>query len=582
MRSLRRLMVFMRPYRWLAILALLCLAGQVAVELAVPRLIQRIVDEGIGAGNSALVVNTTLIMLGITLVGAVLGMGNNVYSIRTAQSFGADLREALYRKIQSLSFGNLDRLETGQLLVRLTSDVNMVHHIVQLSLRILTRAPLLVLGSSVLMVVTSPRLALIPLAAFPVVVALSLSVGGRGRRMFEQVQKRLDRMNTVMQENLAGVRVVKAFVRTDYEEQRFEDANVALTTQMSQVMRLFSVLMPTMQLVLNLGLVAVAWFGGVKVIGHGLTIGELIAFTNYLQAASFPLIQLSNMVPQVSAAEASASRILGVMDTPNEVVESPQARDVPLTGALTFDRVTFSYDGDGSEPVLADITFDAAPGQSVAILGATGAGKSSLVNLIPRFYEVSGGRILLDGIDVRDLSLESLRSQVSVALQDAVLFSGTVRDNIRYGRPDATDEEVIAAAKAAQIHDFVASLPDGYDTMIGQRGVNLSGGQKQRIAIARALLVRPRVLILDDSTSAVDVETEARIEEAIESIPERPTRLVIAQRISTVLNADKIIVLERGRVAAIGTHDELLRSSGIYREIYESQLGNGVQAYVNN
>jgi len=582
MRSLRRLMVFMRPYRWLAILALLCLAGQVAVELAVPRLIQRIVDEGIGAGNSALVVNTTLIMLGITLVGAVLGMGNNVYSIRTAQSFGADLREALYRKIQSLSFGNLDRLETGQLLVRLTSDVNMVHHIVQLSLRILTRAPLLVLGSSVLMVVTSPRLALIPLAAFPVVVALSLSVGGRGRRMFEQVQKRLDRMNTVMQENLAGVRVVKAFVRTDYEEQRFEDANVALTTQMSQVMRLFSVLMPTMQLVLNLGLVAVAWFGGVKVIGHGLTIGELIAFTNYLQAASFPLIQLSNMVPQVSAAEASASRILGVMDTPNEVVESPQARDVALTGALTFDRVTFSYDGDGSEPVLADITFDAAPGQSVAILGATGAGKSSLVNLIPRFYEVSGGRILLDGIDVRDLSLESLRSQVSVALQDAVLFSGTVRDNIRYGRPDATDEEVIAAAKAAQIHDFVASLPDGYDTMIGQRGVNLSGGQKQRIAIARALLVRPRVLILDDSTSAVDVETEARIEEAIESIPERPTRLVIAQRISTVLNADKIIVLERGRVAAIGTHDELLRSSGIYREIYESQLGNGVQAYVNN
>jgi len=337
-----------------------------------------------------------------------------------------------------------------------------------------------------------------------------------------------------------------------------------------------------MQLVLNLGLVAVAWFGGVKVIGHGLTIGELIAFTNYLQAASFPLIQLSNMVPQVSAAEASASRILGVMDTPNEVVESPQARDVPLTGALTFDRVTFSYDGDGSEPVLADVTFDAAPGQSVAILGATGAGKSSLVNLIPRFYEVSGGRILLDGIDVRDLSLESLRSQVSVALQDAVLFSGTVRDNIRYGRPDATDEEVIAAAKAAQIHDFVASLPDGYDTMIGQRGVNLSGGQKQRIAIARALLVRPRVLILDDSTSAVDVETEARIEEAIESIPERPTRLVIAQRISTVLNADKIIVLERGRVAAIGTHDELLRSSGIYREIYESQLGNGVQAYVNN
>ncbi len=582
MRSLRRLIVFMRPYKVAAYLSLVFLAGSVAVELAVPRLIQRVVDQGIGAGDSGLVVTTTLIMLAITLLGALAGLGNNVYSIRAGQSFGADLREALYRKIESLSFGNLDRLETGQLLVRLTSDVTMVHNVVQMSLRILTRAPLLMVGSIVLLVVTSWRLALVLLVTFPLVGVIIWYFGGKGRRMFVQVQQRLDRLNTVMQENLAGVRVVKAFVRTDHEEARFEDANVALTGQMSQVMKLFSVVMPSMQLILNLGLVAVAWLGGVQVIAKGLTVGQVIAFTNYLQSASFPLIQLANMVTQVAAAEASATRILGVLDTPNEIVESPSPRAVQLTGRLAFEDVTFSYDGDGSEPVLKDVTFAAEPGEAVAILGATGAGKSSLVNLIPRFYDVTGGRILLDGIDVRDLSLDCLRKQVGAALQEAVLFSGTVRDNIRYGRPDALEEEVVAAAKAAQIHEFVVSLPNGYDTLIGQRGVNLSGGQKQRMAIARAILVRPRILILDDSTSAVDVETEARIEEAIENLPQPPTRLVIAQRISTVLNADKIVVLERGRIAAMGTHHDLLTGSPIYREIYDSQLGNGVDANGSN
>ncbi len=582
MRSLRRLIVFMRPYKVAAYLSLVFLAGSVAVELAVPRLIQRVVDQGIGAGDSGLVVTTTLIMLAITLLGALAGLGNNVYSIRAGQSFGADLREALYRKIESLSFGNLDRLETGQLLVRLTSDVTMVHNVVQMSLRILTRAPLLMVGSIVLLVVTSWRLALVLLVTFPLVGVIIWYFGGKGRRMFVQVQQRLDRLNTVMQENLAGVRVVKAFVRTDHEEARFEGANVALTGQMSQVMKLFSVVMPSMQLILNLGLVAVAWLGGVQVIAKGLTVGQVIAFTNYLQSASFPLIQLANMVTQVAAAEASATRILGVLDTPNEIVESPSPRAVQLTGRLAFEDVTFSYDGDGSEPVLKDVTFAAEPGEAVAILGATGAGKSSLVNLIPRFYDVTGGRILLDGIDVRDLSLDCLRKQVGAALQEAVLFSGTVRDNIRYGRPDALEEEVVAAAKAAQIHEFVVSLPNGYDTLIGQRGVNLSGGQKQRMAIARAILVRPRILILDDSTSAVDVETEARIEEAIENLPQPPTRLVIAQRISTVLNADKIVVLERGRIAAMGTHHDLLTGSPIYREIYDSQLGNGVDANGSN
>jgi ATP-binding cassette subfamily B multidrug efflux pump len=578
MRSLRRLLVFMRPYRLAAILSLLALAGSVSVELIIPRLIQNIIDRGVVAGDLHYVIRTTVVMLSITLFSAGLALVNNVLSIRAGQSFGADLRQALYSKIQSLSFGNLDRLETGQLLVRLTSDVNLVHAIVQMFLRILTRAPLLMIGSIALMVATSWQLALVLLVTFPLVSGLIWYFGGKGRRLFDEVQRRLDRMNTVMQENLAGVRVVKAFVRSDFEDQRFEAANLALTQQTARVMKLFSVVMPTMQFILNLGMVAVIWMGGVRVLVHGMTVGQVVAFSNYLQSASFPLIMLGNMVAQVAAAEASAHRILGVLDTANDVQESEQASARPLGGRVVFDHVTFSYDGANAEPVLKDVNLVAEPGESVAILGATGAGKSSLVGLIPRFYDVTEGRILLDGTDVRDLSLGSLRTQVGVALQEAVLFSGTVRDNIRYGRPEATDEEVIAAAKAAQIHDYIMSLPAGYDTLIGQRGVNLSGGQKQRLAIARALLVNPRILILDDSTSAVDVETEAKIEEALAGLPTQHTRFVIAQRISTVLKADKIIVLDRGRVAAVGTHRELMASSPIYREIYESQLGNGVIA----
>ena len=533
-------------------------------------------------GNQTLVLRTMGLMLGLTVVNAILGLTNNYLSVRAGMGFGADMREALYRKVQSLSFGNLDELETGQLLVRLTSDVNAVHMVVQMFLRILTRAPLLMVGSVALMVATSWRLALVLLVTFPLVGSIILLVFGRGRRLFEEVQRRLDRLNTVMQENLSGVRVVKAFVRTGFEEERFEEANASLTAQFLYIMRMFSVVMPTMQFILNLGMVAVVWLGGIQVLGNGMTVGQVMAFANYLQISAFPMMMMGMMVAQIAHGEASAGRILGVLDAPARVVEPSQPRSMPLQGQVAFENVSFSYDGNGSEPVLQGIDLVAEPGETVAILGATGAGKSSLVHLIPRFYDVTEGRVSLDGVDVRDLSFETIRTQVGVALQEAVLFSGTVRDNIRYGRPDATDEEVIAAAKAAQIHDYISSLADGYDTMVGQRGVNLSGGQKQRMSIARALLMNTRILILDDSTSAVDVETETRIEEALKSLPNAHTRFVIAQRISTVLKADKIVVLDRGRIAAIGTHQQLLASSPIYQEIYESQLGNGVVANGGN
>jgi ATP-binding cassette subfamily B protein len=482
-----------------------------------------------------------------------------------------------------------------------------------LSLRILTRAPLLLLGSVVMLTVLSWRLALMMLVLLPAMTAVVWFFTSRTHPLFWQVQRKLDKLNTVLQENLAGVHVVKAFVRADHENGRFEQANTALTAQTTQVMQLLAGLNPTLTLFLNLGMVALVWFGGRMVIGGGLTVGEIVASVNYLQFTMFPLLMLSTMVGPLSAAQASAGRILAVLDSVAEVQERPQARALSdVTGRVAFENVCFSYNSDCQEPVLDKVNLVAEPGQTVAILGATGAGKSSLVHLIPRFYDATEGRVTLDGVDVRDMTMESLRAQMGVALQDTVLFSGTIRDNIRYGRPDATDAEVVAAAQAAQAHDFITALPDGYDTLVGQRGANLSGGQKQRIAIARALLVQPRVLILDDSTSAVDVETEAKIEAALEDVRwsdsqmvgwsdgqivgwsdgqmvkslsgfgppdqrplDHPTIFVIAQRISTVLNADKIIVLDRGQVVAVGTHAELMASSPIYREIYQSQLGDG-------
>jgi ATP-binding cassette subfamily B protein len=535
---MRRIIRFLKPYRKASALALLMLISVVAIDLFIPRLVQRTIDEGVARRDMAVVLNTSLIMIGASIVDTLLAIGNTLLAVQVAYRFGTDVRSALFRKIQTLSFGNLDRLQTGQLLVRLTSDVNQVQMIVMLSLRILTRAPLLLLGSVVMLTVLSWRLALMVLVLLPMMMTVVWFFTTRTQPLFLRVQRKLDKLNTVLQENLAGVRVVKAFVRADHENARFEQANTALMTQTAQVMQLLAVLNPTLTLLLNLGIAALIWFGGQMVIGGGLTIGEIVASVNYLQFTMFPLLLLSTMVGPLSAAQASAGRILAVLDSVAEVQERPQARALSsVTGRVAFENVCFSYNlvlsvsegSDYQELVLNKVNLVAEPGQTVAILGATGAGKSSLVYLIPRFYDVTQGRVTMDGVDVRDMTMDSLRAQMGVALQDTVLFSGTIRDNIRYGRPDATDAEVIAAAQAAQAHDFIMAMPDGYDTLVGQRGANLSGGQKQRIAIARALLVQPRVLILDDSTSAVDVETEAKIEAALEDVRWSDGRMVTGQ-----------------------------------------------------
>jgi ATP-binding cassette subfamily B protein len=489
-----------------------------------------------------------------------------------------DLREALFLKIQSFSFGNLDHLNTGQLMVRLSSDTTAFQRMVQVSLRIGTRAPLLMIGSLTLMFITDSHLALMVL---PVLLATSLVIAFFVSQMgplFLTVQKKLDRLNTVLQENIAGVRLVKAFVRADHEAARFASANEDYTDRNTRVMRFMATLSPAMTIFVNIGMVIVIWAGGIQSAKGEVTVGQIVAFINYLQTTVGPLGIMVMLANVVAAATASAERINEVLDTVPEVEDVPNPIALPdrREKRIAFENVNFHYNGTDDALVLNGADLVAEPGQTVAILGATGSGKSSIVNLIPRFYNVASGKITWNGVDISQVKQSDLLNDLGIVPQETVLFSGTVRDNIRYGKPSASEEEVVGAAQAAQAHDFIMGLANGYDTRIEERGVNLSGGQKQRIAIARALLLRPAVLILDDSTSSVDVETETKIQDAMKSWLKDSTSFVVAQRISTVLHADKIVVVDQGKIAAQGTHSELMKSSAVYQEIYASQLGDGV------
>ncbi len=584
MASIRSVFQLVRPYWRRALLALFFLTTLVFMDLSIPRLIQRIIDQGIATGDAGVVLRTSLLMLAISVVSTLFAIGNNITSVQVGESVARDLREALFLKVQAFSYADLDRFSTGKLMVRLTSDATAIQRLVQVSLRIGTRAPLLIVGSLILMFSTNRQLALtiVPLLLLTGVVIVIFSV--RMEPLFRALQKRLDWLNTVLQENLAGARLVKAFVRADFERERFGDANAQYAQRSIQVTQFMSVMGPLLTIFVNIGVVIVIYAGGLEAIRGDMTTGEIVAFTNYMLTTMGPLIMMT-MLSQVWAnGLASVQRVHEVLDVEPSVQQSANAVVLPANtpGRVVFDHVSFRYGSaqglpsDAADDVLCDVSFVAEPGQTVAILGATGSGKSSLVNLIPRFYDVTAGRVLVDGIDVRHIQQESLLAQTAIVPQETVLFSGSVRDNIAYGRAAATDAEVIAAAQAAQAHDFILRLPNGYDTHIEERGVNLSGGQKQRLAIARALIMEPTILILDDSTSAVDVETETHIQNAMAQTLHHATRFVVAQRISTVLTADQILVLDRGRIAARGTHRALLAGSPIYREIYDSQLGNGL------
>ena len=577
MKKLIKLVSYLKPYWKESIFSIVLLIATVYMDLAIPRLVQRIIDIGIAKSDMKVVISTSLLMLGISILGTLFSIGNNTLSVKAGEGFARDLRSDLFLKIQQFSYGNVDRIKTGNLIVRLTSDIMMLQQAYRMSLRIGIRAPLMMIGSIILMFSTDASLSL---QILPVLLLTGLAIGILIAKMgpvFMIIQKKLDNLNTVLQENIAGIRVVKAFVRQSHEEGRFETVNQDFTEINVKILRITSVIFPGLMLLVSLGTLIVIWFGGRQVIDGSLTVGQIVAFTNYLATTLVPLMIMGMLASVIASGIASAERVDEVMAENPEIHERLGSARLPekILGRVEFENVGFYYNGNCEEKVLDGVNLKIEPGQTVAILGATGSGKSTLVNLIPRFYEVSEGRILIDGKDIREVEQDSLLANIAITPQETVLFSGSVRENIAYGRPDATEEEVVVAAKTAQAHEFIMSLPGNYGTSIAARGVNLSGGQKQRIAIARAILLKPSILILDDSTSSVDVETEVKIQDALKSFLKKTTVFMVAQRISTVLTADKIVVIETGKIAAEGNHQELMRSSKIYKEIYDSQLGVG-------
>ncbi len=583
MKKIFKFLSYIKPYWKQAILALILLVCVVFMDLTIPRLVQRIIDDGINQNDMAVVTRTTLIMLGISVLSTLFSIGNNMLSVQVAEAFARDLREAIFVKIQELSYANLDQLRTGDLIVRLTSDISVLQQTYRMSMRIGTRGPLLIIGSTILMATTNASLTLkiVPLLLLTLLLIL-LFISKLGP-IFRQLQKKLGNLNNVLQENIAGVRVVKAFVRRGYEEKRFEEVNEEYTSIHIKVMQYISLIFPMLIFLINIGVIIIVWVGGNQVINGDLTVGGIVAFSNYLMTTMTPLLIMAMLANVVASGMASAERLDEVLTTVPDVKDAPNAKKLPdsIEGRIKFENVSFFYNGNCEEKVLDEINLIVEPGENVAFLGATGSGKSTLINLIPRFYDASEGRVMVDGQDIRDIQQDSLLAHIGITPQETILFSGTVRENIYYGKPNASEDEMIAAAKAAQAHNFILGLPKGYDTQIAARGVNLSGGQKQRIAIARAILLKPEILILDDSTSSVDVETETKIQDALEELIKSSTTFVIAQRISTVLRADKIIVIDRGKIVAEGTHQELMESSPIYREIYDSQLGDGNQSSTN-
>jgi ATP-binding cassette subfamily B multidrug efflux pump len=576
---MEKLSRYLKPYWLYVLLAPLFMVLEVYMDLLQPNYMADIVDIGIANGDMGYVINKLLIMLGIAFIGMLGGIGCCYASSVAAIGFGTDIRSALFRKIQTFSFANLDRFQTSSLITRLTNDITQLQNVVTMSLAMMIRAPLLGIGSIIMILRISPSLASILLVATPLTIVAALFVIKKGFPLFRKVQSKIDKVNNVMRENLAGVRLIKAFVRKDFEEERFREANEDLQNTAIKAGRIMAIGMPILMLITNLAVVAVLWFGGVKVQSGTLEIGSLIAFINYLARIMMSLIMVAFSFMAISRGKVSADRVKEVLmeepdlmdpvrDLEDTLKEEPQVEH----GQVVFENVTFKY-RSGGEPVLKDISLTAQPGETVAILGETGSGKTSLVSLIPRLYDPQEGRIIIDGVDVRHYTLYNLRKEIGMVLQTSLLFSGSILDNLRWGDPHGDLEKAIEVTSITQAHGFITETPNGYQTDLSQGGVNLSGGQKQRLNIARALMKNPKILILDDATSAVDMATELKIQQALRSRKYRSTTFIIAQRISSVMDADKIIVLQKGRIVGMGTHEELLESNALYQDIYQSQMG---------
>jgi ATP-binding cassette subfamily B protein len=574
MRYLFRLRVYLRPYWRQVVLSLLLLLALTGLSLSIPEIIRRVIDVGLQQSNVSYLINAALLLLGIGVLNALFTYLQRYLNEWIASHIGYDLRNRLYDHIQHLSFSYHDHAQTGQLISRTIEDVRSVERFTGSSVIELTQVGLLLGGVTILLFITNSRLASIALLPMIPLILLTTDFGKRVSDYFLDVDNALGELSARLQENVSGAQVVRAFARENYEILRFGEANRTLFNSRIKVIFEWSKIMPSSQFLVTSGTLLILWFGGQMVMSGSMTIGELVAFNSYLLLLSAPAQQLTWLVNAAGEAAAGAQRAFTVLDTPLEIESSPDQPVLPtLTGQVEFRQVSFQYTGEKAK-ALQNISLTVKPNQIVALIGTTGSGKTSLVNLIPRFYDVTQGAVLVDGYDVRQVNLVSLRKQIGIVLQTSLLFSSTVRENIAYGNPEASMDEIIAAAKAAQAHEFIIGLPDGYDTVVGERGITLSGGERQRVAIARAILLNPRILILDDSTSSVDTQTELQIQRALVNLMHGRTTFVIAHRVSTVHRADVILVMDDGCIIERGTHSELLAQGGLYREIYELQLSD--------
>lgn len=567
-----RLFRLMKPYRLAVVLVLLFTFFQALSELYLPTLMADIVDYGIVKGDIPYIWRVGGLMLAVAAGGMLCTIVASYLASKSASGFGRILRGRVFSHVEHFSLQEFDRIGTASLITRTTNDINQVQQVTIMILRMLALAPMMAIGGILMAASRDPGLTVVLAGILPVLGLAIFIIAKKGIPYFKIIQKKIDALSRVTREGLTGIRVIRSFNRTEYEKERFDRANEDLTQTSIKVNKIMGAMMPVMMLIMNFASLAIVWFGGIRIEGGHMQVGDLMAFLQYAMMIMFSLIMVSVMFVMIPRAQASAARINEVLNMKPEIVD-PYESAAPSRerGRLSFENVTFYYPG-AEEPAVSGITFDAGPGEITAVIGGTGSGKSTLASLIPRFYDVSSGRIVIDGTDIRQLKQEDLRSKIGFVPQKALLFTGTIADNIRYGKEDASDEEIRHAAQVAQADGFISAMEGGYDAEISQGGGNVSGGQKQRLSIARALLRRPEIYVFDDSFSALDFKTDAKLRAALREETTESTVLIVAQRVSTVMDADRIIVLEEGKVAGIGTHEELMENSTVYREIVASQL----------
>lgn len=567
-----KLSKYLKPYALFAVLTPLSMVGEVLGDLLQPKLMSKIVDDGVLGQDMDLIIRTGLLMLLVLIGGGACGIAASAFGGIASQSFSRDLRVDVFKRVMGLSFEQTDKFTTGSLVTRLTADITAIQQMVDFMLRMLVRDSLLFFGGIIMMLTLNVRFGIIILCALPIEIIMMIVILKKANPYYSIVAKRLDSVNSVVQENVTGARVVKAYVREDTEEKRFDDANISLMESNLRVQTLMAILQPLLMIILNLSVIAVIVIGGWQVQAQAMKVGEVMAAITYLTQVLHGVMMMSMMFQTLAKASASANRLREVLETDPVIKSGSVSLSDKTGGTVSFKNVSFSYPETKGRPVISDLTLDIKSGESVAILGATGSGKSSLVNLIPRFYDCTAGEVLVDGVNVKDCKLDELRKKVGIVLQKSELFSGTVEDNIKWGDKNATHEEVISAAQAAQADEFIQKIPAGYEGIIAEKGASLSGGQKQRLSISRAVLKKPEILILDDSTSALDLGTEAKLRDEIDRKMNGTTLIIIAQRIQSVKSCDRIAVLDHGKLCACDTHENLIKTCEVYQDIYASQV----------